>query len=209
VTPHLALDSSIVRVSWPRRALDLTVATVTLVLMSPLFALIAIAVRFESRGPVIFRQERVGAGGRTFTMMKFRSMRPSARGPEVTASGDPRITRVGRVLRRLGLDELPQLLNIVRGDMTLVGPRPETPALAARYPPQCVEVFRYRPGLTGPAQVRLRDDETLPTGVVDVEAYYLSTIVPRRVAVDLEFQATASLRTTLDVIRETALYLTR
>ena len=165
--------------------------------LSPLLAAIAVAIRLEGPGPVLFRQARIGCGGAPFTMLKFRSMRASSSGPEVTARDDAGITRVGRLLRRVGLDELPQLLNIVRGEMTLVGPRPETPALAARYPPELATVFRYTPGLTGPAQICLRDEDTLVSGLSDPHSYYLTQIVPKRVAVDLEFQATVSLRSTL------------
>jgi lipopolysaccharide/colanic/teichoic acid biosynthesis glycosyltransferase len=201
------IAAPIITVSRPRRMLDVTVAAFGLVALSPAFVVIAAAIRLETPGPVIFRQERVGEGGTLFTLWKFRSMRPGQAGPEVTAPGDERVTRVGRYLRRAGLDELPQLVNILRGEMTLVGPRPETPALAVQYPTDCTVVFRYRPGLTGPAQVRLRDEETIPDGIDDVQAYYLRAIVPQRVAIDLEFQASASLRSTWAVVRETAAYL--
>jgi lipopolysaccharide/colanic/teichoic acid biosynthesis glycosyltransferase len=197
----------LVGVSRPRRALDVVVGAGAIVVLSPLMAAIAVAIRVDSAGPVLFRQTRVGAGGASFTMFKFRSMRRSTGGPEVTAPGDARITRVGHALRRTGLDELPQLLNVVRGQMTLVGPRPETPALASRYPPELATVFRYRPGLTGPAQIRLRDEDTLTDGAGDVQEYYLTKVVPRRVALDLEFQSRASLRSTVAVMAQTIAYL--
>jgi lipopolysaccharide/colanic/teichoic acid biosynthesis glycosyltransferase len=100
-------------------------------------------------------------------------------------------------------------VNVLRGDMTLVGPRPETPALAARYPPELRVVFRYRPGLTGPAQLRLRDEDALSPGATDVQADYLDDVVPRRVAIDLEFQSHPSLGATLAVLRDTLVYVTR
>jgi lipopolysaccharide/colanic/teichoic acid biosynthesis glycosyltransferase len=170
-----------------RRLLDLAVTAVALVALAPLLALLALLVRATSPGPALFRQARVGEGGRLFTLLKFRSMRQGTAGSEVTANGDPRVTRLGALLRATSLDELPQILNILRGDMTLVGPRPETPALAARYPAAYAVVFRYRPGLTGPAQVHLRDADVLPPRLDDVEAFYLTTLVPRRVAADLEY----------------------
>ena len=136
-------------------------------------------------------------------------MRCAASGPEITTAEDPRVTWVGHRLRRAGLDELPQLVNVLRGDMTLVGPRPETPSLAARYPPELRVVFRYRPGLTGPAQLCLRDEDALAPGATDVQAHYLDDVVPRRVAVDLEFQAHPSLSATLAVLRDTLVYVTR
>ena len=121
---------------------------------------------------------------------------------------DPRVTRVGRLLRKYSLDELPQLLNVLRGDMTLVGPRPETPALARRYPDECAAVFDHRPALTGPSQVRLRDKDVLPVGdAVDLEAYYLRDFVPVRAALDLEYLADPSLRRTFGFLFETAGYL--
>src|SRR5437762_3191884 len=133
-------------------------------------------------------------------------MRPGERGPEVTRGSDPRITPVGRLLRSSGIDELPQLANVLRGEMTLVGPRPETPALAARYPPACAHIFRYRPGITGLAQLRLRDSMTLPPGD-DVASYYFRALVPRRVAFDLEYQAEPTLRRTLAVLMATLKHL--
>jgi lipopolysaccharide/colanic/teichoic acid biosynthesis glycosyltransferase len=156
---------------------------------------------------VLFRQLRVGEGGALFTILKFRSMRQVSSGPEVTSRDDARVTRVGRRLRRAGLDELPQLVNVLRGEMTLVGPRPETPSLAARYPPELRDVFRYRPGLTGPAQLSLRDEDALTSGTTDVQAHYLTDVVPRRVAVDLEFQTRPSLRATVAVLRDTLVYV--
>jgi lipopolysaccharide/colanic/teichoic acid biosynthesis glycosyltransferase len=198
-----------VEISPARRALDVVAGGIALAVSSPFLAVIGLLVRLESPGPAIFRQTRVGAGGRPFTLLKFRSMRCGGGGPDVTAPGDARVTRVGRWLRRSSLDELPQLVNVVRGDMTLVGPRPETPALAARYRPGCAEVFRYRPGITGPGQIRLRDDLVLPPGVDDVQEYYLTEVVPRRVAIDLEFQAMPTFRNTIAVLVETAVYLLR
>lgn len=196
-----------VGVSWPRRALDVLLAGTALVALSPVLAMIAVAVRLESPGPVLFRQTRVGAGGQPFTMIKFRSMRVAADGPEITPRDDVRVTRVGRRLRRAGLDELPQLVNVVRGEMTLVGPRPETPALAARYPAELRVVFRYRPGLTGPAQLCMRDEDALAPGDAELHAHYFAEVVPRRVAVDLAFQAHPSLRATIAVLRDTVTYL--
>ena len=193
-----------------RRALDLLVGAAALLLLAPLVVLVALAVRLSSPGPVIFRQVRVGEGGRPFTLLKFRTMRPGERGPEVTRGGDRRVTPVGRLLRTSGADELPQLLNVLRGEMTLVGPRPETPALAARYPADCRAVFDHRPGLTGPTQVRLRDKDVLPpAGVPDLEAYYLRELVPSRVALDFSYLDDPSLARTLAMLWHTAAYLLR
>jgi lipopolysaccharide/colanic/teichoic acid biosynthesis glycosyltransferase len=190
-----------------RRALDLVAAGVGLVLLSPVLVLLALAVRLSSPGPALFRQTRVGQGSRPFTILKFRTMRAGSGGPQFTPAGDVRVTGVGRFLRHSGLDELPQLLNVLRGDMTLVGPRPETPALAGRYPQECRAVFTYRPGLTGPAQVRLRDKEALPAGGDDLEGHYLGELVRKRTVLDLEYLAAPTLGRTLGVMVETLRYI--
>jgi lipopolysaccharide/colanic/teichoic acid biosynthesis glycosyltransferase len=125
----------------------------------------------------------------------------------VTAATDQRVTALGRVLRRTSLDELPQLLNVLHGEMTLVGPRPETVELAARYPEACRWVLQHAPGLTGPCQIRLRDRDVLPPEAVDPEDYYLSVLVPRRVALDTTFLGRPTLTATLGVLLETVGYL--
>jgi lipopolysaccharide/colanic/teichoic acid biosynthesis glycosyltransferase len=135
-------------------------------------------------------------------MYKFRSMRDEVGGPEITAPGDRRVTKVGALLRAASMDELPQLFNVLRGDMTLVGPRPETVALALRYPPDCRCVFAHRPGITGPVQVNLRD--TVPDGVEDVESYYLSELLPRRMELDLAYLADPTLLRTFRLLFATA-----
>jgi lipopolysaccharide/colanic/teichoic acid biosynthesis glycosyltransferase len=179
-----------------------------LLLLLPVFVLVAVAVYCTGTGSVLFRQVRIGQGSNPFVIYKFRTMRRGTGGPEVTPADDLRVTRVGRFLRATGLDELPQLLNILRGDMTLVGPRPETPALARRYPRDCVLVFDHRPGLTGPSQVRFRDKDVLPSGAdLDLEGHYLHRLVPMRTALDLDYLADPSLRRTFGLLVETAGYL--
>jgi lipopolysaccharide/colanic/teichoic acid biosynthesis glycosyltransferase len=193
-----------------RRALDLAVSLSALLLLAPVLVLVAVAIRCTSPGSVLFRQVRVGQGNVPFVIYKFRTMRPGAGGPEVTVAGDQRITRVGHFLRATGLDELPQLLNILRGDMTLVGPRPETPALARRYPRECRVVFQYRPALTGPSQIRLRDKDVLSSRRAgDTEERYLQQLVPVRTVLDIGYLADPSLRRTVGYLVETAAYLLR
>ncbi len=190
-----------------RRLLDLVVGLVGLAAVGLPLLVLMIAVRLESPGPALFRQQRLGQGGRPFTLVKLRSMRVGGGGPEITAAGDARVTRLGRFLRSTSIDELPQLWHVVRGQMTLVGPRPETPLLAAGYPPACRWVFAYRPGLTGPAQVRLRDRDVLPPGVpVDTRAY-LTRLVPARTEVEARFLARPTLPATLAVLADTVRYL--
>jgi len=193
-----------------RRTLDVLAASAGLLLLSPVLLLLALAVRLSSPGPVLFRQTRVGQGFTRFTILKFRTMRAGSGGPEFTPAGDARITGVGRLLRHSGLDELPQLLNVLWGDMTLVGPRPETPSLARRYPAECHAVFTYRPGLTGPSQVRLRDKESLPANAVeDLERHYLGELVRKRAVLDLEYLSDPTVGRTLAVLVETFRYIVR
>jgi lipopolysaccharide/colanic/teichoic acid biosynthesis glycosyltransferase len=146
-----------------KRLLDIVVALAALVLLSPVLLLAAAAVVIESGRPVLFRQRRVGLGGHPFEMFKFRSMVKDAAaiGPYFTSGDDPRITRVGRFLRRSSIDELPQLLNVLRGDMSLVGPRPDVPAQQALYRPEDWALrCSVRPGITGLAQATMRSQAT-------------------------------------------------
>ncbi len=196
-----------VGVGFARRTLDIAGSLAGLIVLSPLLLAAALAVRLSSPGPVLFRQARVGAGGRSFTLYKFRSMRvASGGGPELTLRDDARVTLVGRVIRSMSIDELPQLVNVLRGDMTLVGPRPETIPLAERYPLPCRVIFRFRPGLTGASQLRCR---SIPDDVVDVERYYLERLVPLRVALELDYLDDPSLGRTVALIGETITYVLR
>ena len=197
--PAVRVDTGI---GFLRRALDLLVSSVALSVLSPAMAVVAVIVRLTSPGPALFCQQRVGEGGVCFTIYKFRSMAVEAGGPELSLVGDPRVTRVGAFLRTTRIDELPQLVNVLRGEMTLVGPRPETVNLARRYPPACREVLRHRPGMTGPVQVRM-GTLRIPADA-DQEMYYLSELVPRRVRLDLEYLAHPTLRRTLLLLAHTA-----
>ncbi|HKD98629.1 MAG TPA: sugar transferase [Micromonosporaceae bacterium] len=189
-----------------RRLLDIAVSLSALAVAGvPMLALMVL-IRLDSRGPALFRQPRVGQGERVFTLLKLRTMRLDQGGPEITARRDPRVTRIGRLLRKTSLDELPQMVNVLRGDMTLVGPRPETPALAVAYPPACRWVFAYRPGLTGAAQVRLRDTDVLGLSGGSVEAY-LRLVVPARSRVEARYLALPSLPATFAVLVDTVRYL--
>ncbi|MES5817999.1 sugar transferase [Streptomyces sp. RG80] len=171
------------------RALDITVSLVLLVLLSPLLLLLAALVCAMDGRPVLFCQRRMGEGAREFRLYKFRTMRHDAQGPALTAGHDPRVTRLGRRLRGFHLDELPQLWNVLRGDMTLVGPRPEPSETARRYPPECHWLFSHRPGLTGPCQLRSRAEAALFDGCPDPEAYYIAVLVPLRDQLNAELLA--------------------
>ncbi len=180
------LDGSL-QVKGARRALDITVALVLLIVTLPVMLVVAGLVLLLEGRPVLFTQERVGENELPFRLYKFRSMR-TTEGPGVTAAHDVRVTRLGAVLRRTSVDELPQLWHVLRGQMTLVGPRPESVELALRYPEQCRFVLHARPGLTGPAQLAYRERAAVPPpGWNEPEAWYLSVLVPLRAAADLEF----------------------
>ncbi len=196
------------RVGVARRLLDVVAGGLLLLVVLPLLAIVATLVLLTSGRPVFFRQSRVGGNGGPFSLCKFRTMRVVASGPEVTATADARITRLGVYLRRTGIDELPQLWHVVRGQMTLVGPRPESVALADRYPNEYRSVLQARPGLTGPAQLRYRERSAVPPeGRTDVEGWYLDVLVPLRVAADREYLDRPTIRHTLYYIVVTALFV--
>jgi lipopolysaccharide/colanic/teichoic acid biosynthesis glycosyltransferase len=165
------------------RPVEAVVASLALAAAAPLVALSALAVVVSSGRPVFFRQRRVGRHGRMFTLYKLRTMRASAGGAQVTAAGDARVTRVGRVLRRTKADELPSLWNVVRGEMSLVGPRPEVPRYVDGESEAWRLVLEARPGLTDPVTLRLRDEEALLAEVRgDRERFYTEALQPFKLA---------------------------
>lgn len=193
-----------------KRLFDVAISALGLLILLPLWGAIALAIRLDSRGPILHRAVRVGRGGREFTLYKFRTMVADAaqRGPGITVSGDPRVTRVGRFLRHWKLDELPQLLNVLCGEMSLVGPRPEDPRYVALYTAEQREVLRVRPGITSPASVRFRNEEAL-LSAEDWERRYIEEIMPAKLALDLEYARHASLLRDFAVLWETFLALLR
>jgi len=166
-----------------KRCIDLVVAIVLLLVLSPVLAVAAIAVKCSGSGPIFFRQTRVGRGGKPFEILKFRTMRPTrSPGPLITGAGDPRVTRVGRVLRRWKVDELPQLVNVLRGEMSFVGPRPEVPRYVNMFAEQYRELLAVRPGITDIASMAFRDEETLLGRSPNPEDFYVREILPRKLA---------------------------
>lgn len=166
-----------------KRLFDLVLATVGLLLLSPLLIGIALWIKLDSPGPVFFRQQRVGRFGALFRIHKFRSMRDGApqAGPQLTVGADPRITRAGQVLRRTKLDELPQLIDVLAGTMSLVGPRPEVPRYVAMYPPELRDkVLSVRPGITDPASIEYVDESVLLARAADPERVYIEQIMPAK-----------------------------
>jgi lipopolysaccharide/colanic/teichoic acid biosynthesis glycosyltransferase len=166
----------------------------------------AAAVALSSRGPVLFRQKRMGQGGREFVLVKFRTMRATGGGPKVTAGGDARITTVGRFLRKTKLDELPELWNVVTGDMALVGPRPEVPDYVDLDDPLWCEVLSARPGLTDPTTIALRNEEEVLSAVAeDREAFYLTTLQRYKLMTSAAYLRGRTWTSDLQVLVKTAL----
>lgn len=175
-----------------KRTLDITVALISLIILAPIFVVIAILIRLDSPGPVFFRGKRVGQHGKTFHILKFRSMVPDApqKGAAITCKDDPRITRIGRVLRKTKLDELPSLVNVLKGEMSLVGPRPESPSWVERYTPRQQAVLAVRPGITGLAQIKYRNEETL-LNIANLETEY-PRIMNDKLNIDLGYMENRS-----------------
>ncbi len=179
-----------------KRGVDVLAGVLGLLVLSPLLLVLAFAVRVSSGPPVLFVQERVGRRGRPFRLLKFRTMRQgSDSGLLITGSGDPRVTRVGRFLRATKLDELPQLVNLLRGEMSLVGPRPEVPRYVEDYSADQRRILEARPGLTDPATILFRNEESLLGSVEDTrkERYYREEILPVKLAMNQEYLERASL----------------
>lgn len=189
-----------------KRAFDILASGAGLIILSPLFLGIAIAVRASSPGPALYRARRVGRYGKEFTLYKFRSMVANAdrQGPGITAAGDSRVTGVGRFLRRTKLDELPQLINVLRGDMSLVGPRPEDPRYVALYTPEQRRILEQRPGITSMASLTYRHEEQMLSGD-DWECVYIEQIMPAKLAIDLEYAQRATLWQDIVLIMRTVL----
>ena len=193
-----------------KRTFDVACALIGLVLTSPFVILAALAVKLDSPGPAFYRGARVGLGGRPFNIIKVRSMRIGSdrEGPQVTVAADSRITRVGRVLRRSKLDELPQLVNVIKGEMSLVGPRPEHADYIKLYTPEQMAVLSVRPGITGPGALAYIDEEALLSGA-HAETIYEREVMPRKLALDLDYVAHHSFAGDLRILGRTAAYVFR
>jgi lipopolysaccharide/colanic/teichoic acid biosynthesis glycosyltransferase len=172
-----------------KRLIDVIAALLGLVVLSPLLIITGVLVRFTSRGPVLYWQDRVGRGGRHFRIAKFRSMVADAdkKGPDITSSGDTRVTALGRMLRKLKIDEFPQLWNVLKGDMSLVGPRPELPRYVSNYNQEQRQVLSVRPGITDLASIRYRHEEEILSHSANPEEYYRNVILPHKLKLNLEY----------------------
>lgn len=194
-----------------KRVLDVLVSGSVVLCCLPLMAVAALIVALTSAGPVLFRQIRSGQGGRPFELLKFRSMthRQNAASPGVTRSGDTRITPVGRFLRRFKLDELPQLMNVLRGDMSLVGPRPDLPEFLQALVPEHRALLELKPGLTGAATLQFRHEEELLSAVSekDLEEHYVTKVLPQKARLDVAYAERATWVSDLGIIWRTVLAL--
>jgi len=193
-----------------KRALDLLLALAGLALLWPLLLLAALWVKLDSPGPALFNQERVGWKGRSFRIHKFRTMRNDpAPGRQITVGADPRITRSGRWLRAAKLDELPQLFNVLKGEMSFVGPRPEVPRYVALYTEEERRVLELRPGITDLASIKYRDESEILARAADPERAYVDEVMRDKLRINLDYAARAGLWADLGVILKTVAALAR
>ncbi len=206
--PHTSSSATFYQLAG-KRLLDVVFSSVGLVLISPILIASACAVAATSPGPIFFRQTRVGRGGKLFRIFKFRTMFVNQSSAELllTASDDSRITNVGRWLRSSKIDELAQLFNVLKGEMSLVGPRPEVPKYVANYSDAQRKVLSVRPGVTGPAASMF--EEELLAGQVDKEAFYLKHVLPAKLAIDCAYCDNVSLRTDIILIFSTVMKVVR
>jgi lipopolysaccharide/colanic/teichoic acid biosynthesis glycosyltransferase len=188
-----------------KRLLDIFSAGAALVLLAPVLATVAVFIKFDSPGPVFFKQQRIGRGFQPFWIYKFRSMKVDLGGPSLTIGADRRITRIGAFLRRSKLDELPQLINILKGDMTIVGPRPEVPRYVEAFHRDYEEILTVRPGLTDLASLKYRDESSLLGQSNDPEEEYVRRILPDKIRLAKDYIHRSSLLFDLNLIGRTLL----
>lgn len=177
-----------------KRYFDLSVSIVSLVILLPVFLLVAVAIKLEDGGPVFFFQERVGRNFSTFKVVKFRTMTtdPQVAGPLVTSENDKRITKVGKILRKLKIDELPQIFNVLRGEMSIVGPRPEVPKYVKLFEKEYRKLLTVRPGMTGYASVVFRNEEQILSRYTEPETAYVTEILPKKIKLELIYVSRVS-----------------
>lgn len=188
-----------------KRIFDILMSSLGLILLSPLFILLSIWVKLDSSGPVFYRQVRVGRCGKDFNLLKFRSMLTDSdkKGLITIGDRDPRITRSGYFIRKYKLDELPQLINVFKGDMSLVGPRPEVRKYVDLYNPEQKEVLKVRPGITDRASVKYRNESDLLARAENPEEYYIHVIMPDKIRMNLEYIKSSNLLSDLKIIFQT------
>ena len=185
-----------------KRTFDVVASGLGLIVLSPLFVVLAIWIKADSKGPVFYRQVRVGRHNRDFRLYKFRSMRPDSdkKGLITVGGHDPRVTRSGYYIRKYKLDELPQLINVFLGDMSLVGPRPEVHKYVDMYTPEQMRVLDVRPGITSLASIRYRNENDILAKASNPDRAYVTQVMPDKIAIDLEYVPKASLLTDIRLI---------
>ena len=190
-----------------KRLMDVVFSFFILMAFLPFGLIISICIALESRGGVFYRQERIGLGGKPFMLLKFRSMRPNAelQGKLTVGARDPRVTRVGAFVRRYKLDEFPQFINVLRGDMSVVGPRPEVMEYVRHYTAEQRKVLDYKPGITDLASISYFEENKLLAKSRDPERTYLEEIMPNKIRINLKYQLTATVWRDLGVVWKTAL----
>jgi len=188
-----------------KRLFDIVVSSLGLVLLSPLMTGAALLIKLDSKGPIFFRQERMGKGFRAFYIFKFRTMVQDAphKGGPLTAGDDPRVTRVGRFLRKAKIDELPQLINVLKGEMSLVGPRPEVRPYVELFPKDYEEILKVRPGITDLASLKYRDEAATLERAENPEDEYLRRVLPDKIRLAKEYINKASFSFDLKLILRT------
>ena len=194
-----------------KRLFDLVLSGIGLILLAPVFLLVALSIKLDSSGPIFYQGDRIGKDGVPFKIFKLRTMvlHADRMGSALTCGQDPRVTRIGRFLRKWKIDELPQLINVVHGEMSLVGPRPESPGYVRHYTQMQRQVLAVKPGITGLSQVKYRHEEALLQRCRDLEAEYLSVIMPRKLELDLAYVRDQSLALDLALIGQTVACLFR
>lgn len=187
-----------------KRAFDVAAAGAGLVVLSPILLVVAAAMKLMDPGPVFFRQTRAGLGFKPFEIFKFRTMRVAGGGAQITSGADPRVTPLGRVLRKTKIDELPQLLNVLLGDMSVVGPRPEVPKYAELFKDDYNLILAVKPGITDYAAIKYRDEETVLAGYRDPEEGYVTKVLPDKIALYRRYIADIGFTTDVKIILATA-----
>ena len=190
-----------------KRLFDILLSSAGLILLIVPFGIIALAIKFNSRGPIFYRQQRIGYAGRPFWLYKFRSMLAEEAGPHITVEGDPRVTQVGSVLRRWKLDELPQLWNVLRGEMSVIGPRPEVEQFLHYYSPEQRLLLEQTPGLAGMSQLVYPHEKDILQGHPNPEEAYLQLLMPRKLAIDLQYEQTRTFWSDLWLFAEIVLLI--
>jgi lipopolysaccharide/colanic/teichoic acid biosynthesis glycosyltransferase len=189
-----------------KRLFDVVASALGLIVLSPLLLLTALAVRLFDGAPVLFVQERIGRGGKPFRMYKFRTMKVNNGGPQITVGGDARITKTGRALRKTKFDEFPQLWNVLKGEMSFVGPRPEVARYVDLYAPADREILNLKPGITDPASLIYSNESEILARQTDPEKYYVEVVMPHKIAINRAYAKHANLFTDLKMIAYTVLH---